>query len=434
MSDLIGTALRDSIRARRGQFAPFKRPVTLHEKQREFYEDDRFDVFFGGAAGGGKTVAQLAAASKNIHIPGYHALLAREAFTHLEQPNGLIPLSRSWFAKFGTYNATTAQWTFPSGAKLAFGHLGDDSAMHRIMGAEYAYIGIDEASQIPSHRLEFLFSRLRKPEAVDVPLRYRLSSNPGGVSHDWLKARYVDAPETEDRRFIPSRVTDNPSLNADEYIRSLQELDPLTRQRLLDGDWSALPDGGMFKRDWFLVVSPSEVPRGIKWVRAWDRAASVPKKGTDPDWTVGVKIGQHKGRFYIADVHRFRATSQGNAERIRRIAELDTRATRIVLEEEPGSAGKDQIDYYRREVLRGFNLKSVRSTGSKVDRAGPLASAVEAGNVLLVSGGLWLNDFVDELTAFPQVTHDDQVDAASLAFSQASFAPFRVHTFRIKGL
>ena len=105
-----------------------------------------------------------------------------------------------------------------------------------------------------------------------------------------------------------------------------------------------------------------------------------------------------------------------------------------MLEEEPGSAGKDQSDYYRREVLRGFNVKTIRPTGDKIDRAGPLASAVEAGNVLLVSGGLWLNDFVDELVSFPRVAHDDQVDAAALGFSQASYEPFRVHTFRVRGL
>ena len=280
MSDLIGTALRDSIRARRGQFAPFKRPVTLHEKQREFYDDDRFEVLGGGSAGGGKTIAQFAAALKYMHVSGYSATLLREAFTHLEQPNGLIQTSRQWLGNLPgwTYNATNAKWTAPSGATLAFGYLADDSALNRVMGAEYSFIGVDEAGQIPPYRLEFLFSRLRKPESVDVPLRYRLTSNPGGPAHDWLRARYVDAPETDDRKYLPWRVTDNPSLNAEEYIRSLSQLDPLTRQRLLDGDWSALPDGGMFKRDWFLVVSPNEVPTRHQVGACMGPRGSVPKK------------------------------------------------------------------------------------------------------------------------------------------------------------
>ena len=35
------------------------------------------------------------------------------------------------------------------------------------------------------------------------------------------------------RRFIPSLLQDNPSLDQTEYLRSLELLDPLTRQRLL---------------------------------------------------------------------------------------------------------------------------------------------------------------------------------------------------------
>jgi phage terminase large subunit-like protein len=61
-----------------------------------------------------------------------------------------------------------------------------------------------------------------------------------------------------------------------------------------------------------------------------------------------------------------------------------------LLEEEPGSAGKDQVDFCRRKVLRGCDVESIRPTGDKVDRAGPLASAVEAGNALLVDGKLGL--------------------------------------------
>jgi hypothetical protein len=41
----------------------------------------------------------------------------------------------------------------------------------------------------------------------------------------------------------------------------------------------------------------------------------------------------------------------------------------------------------------------------------------EAGNVALVPGP-WNGAFLDELSTFPQGAHDDQVDAASLAFSQ----------------
>ena len=54
------------------------------------------------------------------------------------------------------------------------------------------FVGIDEASQIPSRQLEYLHSRIRKAIGDPIPLRYRLASNPGDVSHDWLRDTYVN--------------------------------------------------------------------------------------------------------------------------------------------------------------------------------------------------------------------------------------------------
>src|SRR6185369_1363183 len=41
----------------------------------------------------------------------------------------------------------------------------------------------------------------------------------------------------------------NPSLDAAEYVRSLEHLDPTTRAQLLAGDWDAF-QGGRFRREW----------------------------------------------------------------------------------------------------------------------------------------------------------------------------------------
>ena len=51
----------------------------------------------------------------------------------------------------------------------------------------------------------------------------------------------------------------------------------------------------------------------------------------------------------------------------------------------------------------------------------PLSSAAQAGNVKLVRG-VWNTDFLDEIDAFPESVHDDQVDAASGAFGKLSFS------------
>jgi len=75
------------------------------------------------------------------------------------------------------------------------------------------------------------------------------------------------------------------------------------------------------------------------------------------------------------------------------------------------------VDHYRRQVLKGYSFWGVKTTGPKEERATPVSSAAEGGNVKLINGA-WINAFLDEFEAFPQGMHDDQVDAVSGAFQQ----------------
>ena len=409
-------------------------PVTLHPKQQEFYDDDRFDLFFGGSAGGGKTTAQLASALKFVHVPKYSAVLIRRAYTHLEQPGAFIPTAREWLS--GTdahYNQMTRTWHFPTGARLSFGYLDNIRDLDRYQGAEYQYIGVDESTQIPEAHLRYLYSRLRKTEGMPVPLRMRLTANPGGVSHEYVKRRYMTEGEAHGRRFIPSLLSDNPSLDRERYTASLMELDPLTRAQLLEGDWDAVPQGGMFKRHWFGVVQPHEVPPATRWVRYWDRAATEATLGSDPDYTVGAKVGLHKGVWYVADLQRFRENPEGNEVRIAQTAHADGRRVKIYMEHEPGSAGKDVIAHYAKRVLVGFAFEGHRPTGSKIERAQPFASAAAQENVKLVEG-TWINTFLDEATSFPLTAHLDQIDACSGAMAVVNARPRGITTLRVTDL
>jgi len=123
------------------------------------------------------------------------------------------------------------------------------------------------------------------------------------------------------------------------------------------------------------------------------------------------------GVYYIIDIRRLRGAPPEVEAAIKQTAMLDGRRTRIYMEQEPGSSGVNTVDYYARKVLKGFSFWGIRSTGPKEERAAPVSSAAEAGNVRLVNGR-WINDFLDEFEAFPLGSHDDQVDAVSGAFEQ----------------
>lgn len=192
----------------------------------------------------------------------------------------------------------------------------------------------------------------------------------------------------------------------------------MTRKQLDEGDWDAAHGGNYFKPEWFRIFD--EAPAGLRWLRSWDRAATEEKPGEDPDWTVGslVAIERLTGddrRVWIADVVRFREDPGDTERRIKAVAEMDSRRTSILIEQEPGSAGKSEIWGAKARLLFGFSVHAIRKTGPKEVYWKPLSSIASVGNVCLVRGA-WNEAFIRELVALPGV-HDDQADSASQALA-----------------
>ena len=173
-------------------------------------------------------------------------------------------------------------------------------------------------------------------------------------------------------------------------------------------------EGGLFKREWF--TNPVKfAPEGLQRVRSWDLAsASDPK--ADPDYSVGLLMGldPRTQLLYLLDVIRGRWSPAEVENKIKATARWHGEETRIRIPQDPGQAGKFQAAYLAGQ-LRGYSVSSEREEGNKERRADPFAAQCEHGFVKLVAGD-WHQAFVDELCAFPNGAHDDQVDVASAAF------------------
>jgi predicted phage terminase large subunit-like protein len=388
---------------------------------------DKREVLYGGAAGGGKSDWLLMGALQYVDVPGYSALILRRTFPMLSLPGGLIERSKEWLMDSGAkWNEGRMRWTFrhvhpPS--MLTFGHMQHENDKHNYQSAEFQYVGVDELTQFLASQYTYMFSRARRLRGSVVPIRVRAASNPGGVGHEWVKERFPIGPHSAQhphRSFIKARVTDNPYLDVPEYVESLREhMHPYDLAQLLEGNWDARPPGSRFRREWFEIVDASPLHATRRW-RGWDLAATMPKPGTDPDWTAGVRISVHEDIYYIEDVIRARTTPRGVDKLILQAAALDApRNTRIAIEQEGGASGKIAAAHFQRLLAR-YGVKMVRPTGPKQVRANPLASAAEAGNVKLVRGP-WNEPFLTELEMFsPECSHEDQVDGGSLAFSECA--------------
>ena len=147
-------------------------------------------------------------------------------------------------------------------------------------------------------------------------------------------------------------------------------------------------------------------------VRSWDKAGTAGGGA----YTAGVLMHKLRdGRYVIEDVIRAQLGALDREKRIRQTAEVDGYRTKIVIEQEPGSGGKESAQSTIR-MLSGYNVTADRVTGDKETRAEPYAAQVQGGNVMLVRGG-WNRPFLDEHESFPAGRYKDQVDAAAGAFA-----------------
>jgi predicted phage terminase large subunit-like protein len=220
------------------------------------------------------------------------------------------------------------------------------------------------------------------------------------TSIGWTDPRATDGELLDANRFPPEVIArDKKAMGSYAWAGQMQQR-PTPR------------GGGMFKRDWFKVVGAA--PANCRWVRGWDLAATASDTAA---YTAGVLIGRAPdGRFYIADARRI----QGSAADVERLlvttASQDGHAVKGSLPQDPGQAGKSQAQYLIRQ-LAGYDYTASPESGDKETRARPLAAQSEAGNVMLV-GGEWNREFLDEMAGFPMGKFKDQVDAATRAFDQ----------------
>lgn len=413
-------------------------PHVPTPKQAAFLLLNSKEAFYGGAAGGGKSDALLMGGLQYVDIKGYAGIIFRKTYADLTKPGALIDRAKEWLFKFDNvrWNEKDKKFEFferygphkETISILQFGYLENTNDKYNYQGGEYQYIGFDELTHIDRDSYLYMFSRLRKLKGMGVPLRVRSASNPpDDDSGLWVKQRFIDEGPSKGRIFIPAGLDDNPYLDKEEYESSLDELDPVTRSRLRDGNWEIVRKGNMFKRDWFQPVDT--LPPYRKRVRFWDMAATDEEKAKkrnkshEPDYTVGFLMSRWQDTYYIEDIIRVRMRPADTEKLQKDTAIADGHNTIIREEREPGSSGIGVIDTKKRNLLNGYDYDENHSTGSKTARANPFSAAAERGQVKYLVGCRNIQAFFDEAESFPGGIHDDLVDGGSGAFGVLDTMP-----------
>lgn len=428
-------------------------------------------IFYGGAAGGGKTYGLCMDPLRHFNNPKFRGTMFRRITRELTMSGGLMETARELYTPLGgTFrNSMNARdCTFKKGARIEFNHLQYADTVYSYQGLQTGYIGFDELTHFLSMQFMYLITRARSTAGIRIKIRGTCNPDPDSWVKDWVmwyldeegqfavkeKAGVIrwfiideqtDLPiwfsDKEEIRkkygkkyydlaksftFIPASLDDNPILTSTDpsYKANLAMQDRVTRQRLLAGDWliKAMP-GIYFNRSYF-----NEVPihgRIVKEVRFFDRAATKYKEGkNDPDFTAGVKMGlTEDGRYVITGLISLRESAGVVKRIIKETAKQDNsiRPTKIMSYQDPGSAGKGEAEQFVKE-LSMYEVGTVlaASTKGKETNAKSFSAAAENGLVDIWSGIPQKERllFYRQLESFPGDDHDDYVDAASGAYNE----------------
>jgi predicted phage terminase large subunit-like protein len=233
--------------------------------------------------------------------------------------------------------------------------------------------------------------------------------------------------------FIPGRIWDNKiGISRDPgYVAKLKGMQKVERLRLLGdaelgGNWKVSPAAGLlFRREWCTPLRA--VPGTLEAVvRYWDLAATKPVehgKERAPAWTVGVKLGRYANRersaakrFVVLDVRRTQDSPANVRTMIKNTAIADGPSVRIGVPQDPGQAGKDQVQQMV-GMLAGFDVRPTIETGDKVQRFNPYSAQCEIGNVDYVLESV-PEAYLVSLENFPDGVVKDDADATSGAFRE----------------
>ncbi len=385
------------------------------------------EVLYGGARGGGKTDGLAGSWLRHWVDHGSNArgILFRRTYDELEEVLArlldlLPPLGARYRAGAKTFYMPQGG---PSGGFLKLRYLEAERHASRYQGHSYTWLGIDEAGNFPTPAgIDRLRGTMRSK--AGVPPLMRLTANPGGVGHAWIKERYIDpgpamVPFTDEttgarRVYIPSRVSDNPALlDADpNYVERLRASGPpWLVQAWLKGDWSASADGGVFSPEWFRYYD--RLPPDAFLIQSWDTAS---KAGELHDYSVCTTWGVSRLGFFLVDVDRQKLTYPALKRAI--VDNAAQHVPRAIIIEDKGS-GTSAIQELRGETALPI-VPYEPGDKDKVTRAMGVTSLYEAGRVFHPRSAPWLQDHEIELTIFPEGAHDDQVDSVVQALAYAN--------------
>ena len=233
--------------------------INLSQKQSDawHYLEDNIttEVVYGGAAGGGKSFfGTVWHVSRRMRYPESRGMIGRKSLTSLKQSTlvTLFKVANLLGAKYKYYeNKSLIEWANGSVTILKdLDYEPSDPQFERIGSTEFTDIFIDEAGEITEKAFEIANTRIRwMLHDYNLKPKILLTCNP---NYNWIRDKYIKDKVGNPiqlkvyQKYIQALAQDNPDDGFKKiYIEQLSKLNSdYDKQRLLYGDWDAMPKTG----------------------------------------------------------------------------------------------------------------------------------------------------------------------------------------------
>lgn len=383
-------------------WAPFPGP------QQDALLSEADELFYGGAAGGGKTDLLLGAA-----FTGHRsAIIFRREYKQLR---AIVERGREIVGDPRTFNGSANLWRLPDGRRLELGAVQFESDRENYQGRPHDLKGFDELPQFTLTQYRYLIAwnrtsipgqRVRVIATGNPPTpgqgewilrewapwldpQFPDPANPGELR--WYITRNDETVWVEDgspveidgeqiqprsRTFIPARVEDNPVYMQTGYKAVLQALPEPLRSQLLKGDFNATHEDDPWQcipTRWVLAAMKRGRERDTPDVLLTTLGVDVARGGSAKT----VLAPRHGNWFAPLKKHPGRTTPDGPAVAtlvVQALAEIpggDTAEVNI----DPLAVGTSPLDILRANEVRvnavNFGGAAVGVTGKPLtDRSG----------------------------------------------------------------
>ena len=383
--------------------------VKLHPKQMEVFNDQhRFKVVAAGRRFGKSRLAAwmlliqaLQSTEKDCWYVAPTYQQARDIMWSMLKELGHEVITAA--------HENTSVLTLINGRKIA---LKGSDRPDTLRGVGLAYLVLDEYADMRPN----VWEQILRPALSDVQGGAMFIGTPKGRNHFYEQFKYAEAGKDEDWAAFHYTSYDNPLIPAKEIEAAKNSMSSFAfRQEFLSSFEAASRD--LFKEDW--IVIDEDEPKDGRYFMAVDLAGFINvdkesgNKNKKLDETAIAVVKVSDGGWWVADILHGRWD----------IKETCSQIMRAVMKYEPTAVGiekgslKNAALPYLTDLMRRhnhyFRIDDVtHGNQKKTDRiVWALQGRFEHGKVKL-NYGSWNNEFIDQLTNFPNAQlHDDLVDA-----------------------